>query len=459
MTRLLVRNAVLLTLDPDRPDPFTGWFTVGDDGRLTAVEPGEPPAAVVAGLDPAHVLDVRGALVGPGFVSAHSHLFTSGSRGLGTDQALYGWIEAMTRYTMPAGTEDMYWLTRHGAQDFLRNGITTAFDFTDAGLAFEKVSAGVSRFAASLPDTDRQHAQLRAKADAGLRHVHSVMLGQGGVPRREALAQLDDVVALAASVDRDLHLGVAVSGAVQWGPDRETAELEVAAMRRHGLLNQPHFLENAHEVELQRSKFAWYVEAGALGPDLVFGHFIQTTEEILQVAAEAGCGMSWQPMSNGRLASGVAQIPRIRELGIRVGMGLDDQSCTDVSDPFSNMRTGLALVRATHRDPTALPVRDVLELHTRGSAEVLGIDDHVGTLRVGRYADFLVVDPRDPDTGPVWDAYGTYVLACSLRNLQSVWVGGRQAAEGARLCDPEATEVVTQVHERLARLRAEVDGA
>ena len=163
-------------------------------------------------------------------------------------------------------------------------------------------------------------------------------------------------------------------------------------------------------------------------------------------------------MSNGRLASGVAAVPRMRELGMRVGMGLDDQSCTDVSDPFSNMRTGLALLRATHRDPAALPVRDVLELHTRGSAEVLGIDDRVGSLRVRRYADFLVVDPREPDTGPVWDAVGTYVLACSLRNLQQVRVGGRLVAQGPRLTDPSAGEVSGQLHERVARLRRDVAG-
>jgi 5-methylthioadenosine/S-adenosylhomocysteine deaminase len=285
-----------------------------------------------------------------------------------------------------------------------------------------------------------------------------VMLGQGDVRQADALAQLDDVVAAAADADPALHLGVAVSGTVQWAESRDAAVLEVAAMRRHGLLNQPHFLETPHEIALQQSKFAWYADAGALGPDLVFGHFIQTNEEILQAAAAAGCGMSWQPMSNGRLASGVAQIPRIRELGIRVGIGLDDQSCTDVSDPWNNMRTALALLRATHRDPAAMPVRDVLELHTRGSAEVLGLDGDVGSLRPGRYADFLVVDPRQPDTGPVWDAVGTYVLACSLRNLRSVWVGGRQVADGARLCDPQSPAVEDQVHERMARLRAEVDG-
>jgi 5-methylthioadenosine/S-adenosylhomocysteine deaminase len=453
VTRLLVRDAVLLTMDPDRPDPFRGWFTVDEDGRIAAVEPGDPPAAVVA--EAGEVLDAGGKLVGPGFVSAHSHLFTSASRGLGMDQSLYGWIQAMTRYTDAADADDVYWLTRHGAQDFLRNGITSAYDFTSAGLPF---TAGDARYEAALPDTAFTHAQLRAKADAGLRHVHSVMLGQGGVSAADALAQLDEVVDAAGDADPALHLGLALSGTVQWADDPSAADLEVTAMRRHGLLNQPHFLETPHDVELQRSKFAWYADAGALGPDLVFGHFIQTTDEIIAAAAAAGCGMSWQPMSNGRLASGVARIPRIRELGMRVGIGLDDQSCTDVSDPFANMRTGLALVRATHHEPGALPVRDVLDMHTRGSAEVLGIDDRVGTLRVGRYADFLVVDPRDPDTGPVWDAHGTYVLACSLRNLHQVWVGGRLVADGPRLTDPDGTTVVDQVHERLARLVAQVDG-
>ncbi|WP_202925940.1 amidohydrolase family protein [Goekera deserti] len=453
MTRLLVTNAVLLTCDPDRPPAFRGWFTVGDDGRITGVHEGDPGPEVTA----ERVLDVAGALVGPGFVSSHSHLFTSASRGMAADQSLYGWIEGMTRYTEAADAEDVYWFTRHGAQDFLRNGITTAFDFTDPDLAFERQSAGVASFVAALPDTAYQHAQLRASLDAGLRSVHSVMLGQGAVPQADALAQLDDVVGMAAAFGDDPRfLRMAVSGAVQWAPSPAAADLELAAMRRHGLLNQPHLLETPHEVELQRSKFGWYRDAGVLGPDVVFGHFIQTDEAIIATSAEAGCGVSWQPMSNGRLASGVTSIPEIRAAGMRVGIGLDDQSCTDVSDPFSNMRTGIALLRATYRDPAAMPVGDMLTLATRGSAEVLGVDDRVGSLRVGRFADFLVVDPRDPDTGPVWDPVATYVLACSLRNLHQVWSGGVQVADGARLVDPQAGEVVSQTHERMARLAAAV---
>jgi cytosine/adenosine deaminase-related metal-dependent hydrolase len=165
----------------------------------------------------------------------------------------------------------------------------------------------------------------------------------------------------------------------------------------------------------------------------------------------------WQPTSNGRLASGVANIPRCREVGMRVGVGLDDQSCTDISDPFQNMRFGIYLLRATHKDPAAMAVADMLELHTRGSAEVLGVGDRVGSLEVGKFADFCIVDPRDPDTGPVWDPYGTYVLACGLRNLIGVYVGGALVSDRGRMVGAgaaDAAETVSQVHERMARIAA-----
>lgn len=449
--KLLVTGGRLLTMDVARRT-FVGWMSVDHDGRIAALGQGDPPPEVVA----EETLDAAGLLIGPGFVSAHSHLFTSGARGLGMDQSLYGWIEAMLRYASAGTAEDVYWFTKHGAYDFLNNGITTAFDFTDSGLPFDRESDGVASYGAdAAPEVAYQHNQLRAKLDAGLRSVHSVMLAQT-TGRDTVFGHLDEVVAASDELAGDpSHLGLAISGTVQWAAEEESAAVEVDCMRRHGLLNQPHFLETPHEVELQQSKFAWYRDAGALGPDLVFGHFIQTTDEIITEAAAAGCGMVWQPTSNGRLASGVANIPRCRELGMRVGVGLDDQSCTDISDPFQNMRFGIYLLRATHQDPDAMAVADMLALHTRGSAEVLGIGDRVGSLEVGKFADFCVVDPREPDTGPVWDPYGTYVLACGLRNLVGVYVGGRLVSDRGRIVGPaaaDAAETVDQVHDRMARI-------
>lgn len=449
---LTVTGARILTMAPGRPAPFDGWMSVDAAGRISAIGPGAPP---LRAAERGTVFDAGGSFVAPGFVSSHSHLFTSGSRGLGMDQTLYGWVEAMTAHTRHASPDDLYWLTVHGALDFLGNGITTAYDFTSGRLDFCAATAGAGGFRGSLKPVEHLGAQITAKVDAGIRFVNSVMLDEAVGTAGEVLNRLEEVLALGAKHrDAPGYLGDAISGAVQWAAEPAAATIEVEAMRRFGLRNQPHFLETREQLDVQRAKFAWYRDAGALGPDLIFGHFVQATPAMVDEAAAAGCAMSWQPASNGRLASGVADIPAIRAAGMRVGVGLDDQACTDCSDPWMNMRMGVYLLRAATHDPAAMPVADMLELHTRGSAEALGIDGDVGSLEVGKYADFLVVDPRSPDTGPVWDDYGSYVLACGLRNLKAVYVGGRRVADATGPTGRLQADATGEVHTRLAAIAA-----
>ena len=449
--KLLVRNARLITLDPARPPCFTGWISVGPEGLIAGLGAGDPPA----GLQATEYVEAGEAFVAPGFVSAHSHLFTSGSRGLGADQPLYGWIDAMTTFTRHADAEDIYWCTLHGALDFLSNGITTAYDFTDSRLPLSLDPQGQRIADMPLKPAEYAEAQIRAKIDAGLRFVNSVMLNDEVGSAAEVLERFARTKAYAERyVDTGFYLGSAISGAVQWSTTPSTARLEVEAMRRFGVVNQPHFLETAEEMELQRSKWSWYRDAAAFGPDLVFGHFVHATPEMIQEAGRCGCGMVWQPTSNGRLASGFANIPACTEAGMRIGVGLDDQSCTDVSDPWQNMRMGIYTQRANVRSPAAMEVGRMLELHTRGSAAVLGIGDRVGSLEIGKHADFLLVDPADPDTGPVWDPVATYVLACGLRNLKAVYVGGELANREGRSTSALAIEASSQLHNRLRAIAA-----
>ncbi len=126
---LLVKNATLIPVDPDQPAAFAGWFTVGPDGRIAALGEGEAPADLTATA----TIDATGKLIAPGFISAHSHIFMSPLRGLGHDVTLYGWFRAWDRYLRHSTAEDIYWFTLHGSLDFLRNGITTAYDFSYNG--------------------------------------------------------------------------------------------------------------------------------------------------------------------------------------------------------------------------------------------------------------------------------------------------------------------------------------
>lgn len=453
---LLITNARLIPVAPEGPDVIEdGWMLVADDGRIDSLGSGTPPAEPEAGhLDPV-ILDVGGAFVAPGFVSSHSHLFTSGLRGLGVDQTLYGWCDSMLGFTANASADAIYWSTLHGSLDFLSNGITSAFDFTDPRLSWVPMVDGARSGDGVLRDLDYSTRQSDAKADSGIRYVNSVGMDVTVGSDDEIFERLAAALTHDDNADDRFRLRSAIMGAVQWSPRRDAAELEVEAMRRFGIINQAHFLETRAEIELQRSKFEWYAEADALGPDLVFGHFIQTTPEIIDRAAAAGSGMSWQPASNGRLASGVADIQRMRQRGMTIGVGLDDQACTDVSDPWQNMRIGIYQQRAATGDPRAMMPTDMLRMHTLGSARVLGIDARVGSLEPGKFADFLVVDPRSPDIGPLWHPIDNYVLACGLRNLKQVYVGGKLVNDAGVSTNPLAVEASAKVHEQLPALAAE----
>jgi 5-methylthioadenosine/S-adenosylhomocysteine deaminase len=454
---IVLRNACLITAKPGS-EPCIGHLVVGTDGKIAAVGPGEPPRTAPS----VPVVDVAGKFVAPGFVSAHSHLFQSPLRGLGTDQTLYGWLNAIKLLVEHATPEDIYWFCLHGSVDFLRNGITTGYDFTysgDLGGGQHSIGSGESVASSQVNQEPYEEAQIRAKLDSGLRFINSISIVPLGT-EQEIQDRVERILHYASRFsDNPLFLKMAISGWVQRSSGIESAFREVRFMRKYGLMNQAHFLESPERVAEQQAKFAWYRDAGALGPDFVFGHFIHTTPQIVHETARSGACMCWQPSANGRIGSGTADIPALRKAGIRIGIGADDQSCSDLSDPFQNLRMGLYSIRSLYKEASVLSPRDVLHFHTLGGAEILGVASKVGSLEVGKFADFLVVDPRHPDTGPVHDPVAAYVLACSLRNLKQVYVGGRLVAEGSELVGFDEARLRLEVDGRVARLKAARNGS
>ncbi|PPF42739.1 cytosine deaminase [Pseudoclavibacter sp. AY1F1] len=440
---LLVTHARLITIPTGSTDAGyieDGWMLV-EDGRIAAIGSGAP--SVTAD----ETLDVAGKFVAPGFVSSHSHLFTSGLRGLGVADTLYGWCDSMLGTTAHMTPEQLYWSTLHGSLDFLSNGVTTAYNFTDPLQAWESMVDGKRTGTAGIRPLEYHYRQADGTLDSGIRFVDASGMDATVGSDDEIFDRLQAEVAHTRAMDPAFALGSSIMGQVQWSPRDDSAELEAEAMRRFGITNQAHFLESPEAVEHQQSKFALYRDAGALELGLMFGHFIQTTPEIIAEAAARGASMSWQPASNGRLASGVALVPEMLELGMKVGVGLDDQACTDVSDPWQNMRMGIYMQRARTKDPLSMMPELMLRLHTLGGAEIMGVADRVGSLEVGKFADFVVVDPRSPDVGPLWHPVRSYVLAMNPRNLEAVYVGGQLVNRGGASTNPLAEEASARLHE------------
>ncbi len=446
--KLVVKNAFILTMATGQREPVKGYLVVGEDGRLLTVAAGDPPA----GLEARQSVDAGGHWVIPGFISAHSHLWQSAFRGLGADQTLTGWIDALYKPAAKYSPEDMYWFTLDGALDHLQHGITAAYNFNYGAWSSRRTSPTVT-----LDEFDRN--DFLAERDSGIRFVHGLSVGratalgvQPSYGAEQARAPLKAFLDWTSKQPKSSNfLSVMISGGTAFNDTYQQALMEKQLGDEFHLGNQTHYLEPPETQYEQQSKFRWFMDSGLLSKQLIFGHFIHTNSFILAESAKAGVAMSWNPLSNGRLASGVADIPAYLKAGIRVGMGVDGEASADLADPFENMRTGLYAVRDKYENATIMSPYDVLRLHTMGSADVLGVADRLGSLEPGKFADFLVIDPTRFRT--IFDPYASLVFVAGERDLERVYVGGDLLVQNGAMLKQDMVKERAEVSKRVAARR------
>jgi cytosine/adenosine deaminase-related metal-dependent hydrolase len=431
----LYHSGTVIPLADELPSVLRpGWFLVNDLGEIDGIGEGTPSPALQEMTEQS--VDLSGRLVIPGFVSGHSHLWQSAFRGIAPDGELWPWINALHRtYGADFAPGDLAAVTAHGALDQLRHGVTTTYNHShwldfDADLYFE---------------------QFEAQAQLPQRFIfaHCLPLEESPEFWRKQIAERfpakSDPIAL------EPYLGLSIN-LRPYGPP-ELAAAQVAFAEELGVTVQLHYLEQSARQEGDRANWPMYREVGIPAAKTSFAHFIHTTEEIRDEAAAAGASMIWNPLSNGRLGSGLPDIRGYLAAGLGVGMGVDGQASADLSDPFANMRMGLYALRMREENADGLQPLDILRLHTLATARVIGVDAYVGSLEPGKFADFLVLDPANPPTGPVWDPLPHLVFALSTENIEAVYIAGEKIVEQGKVLGHDTAALGREVETRIRALR------
>ena len=167
--------------------------------------------------------------------------------------------------------------------------------------------------------------------------------------------------------------------------------------RQYGVRLHTHLCETKDEENymLQREgvrPLEYMERLGWIGNDVWYAHGIHFNDEELRVLAKTGTGVAHCPASNMKLASGIARIPEMMELGVPVGLAVDGSASNDGSSLMEEIRTAFLLHRlnSSRQAPTGY---DILKMATRGSARLLGRDD-IGQLAEGKCADLFLIDSR-----------------------------------------------------------------
>ncbi len=435
--QVLVENATLITEQEGVEAPFTGYMLAGADGLITAIGPGAYAGQLPSGTQR---VDASGKFVIPGFVSGHNHLWQSAFRGIALDKVLQPWLDALHRtYGQFFANDDFYWFTLHGALDQLLHGITTTYSHS------QRLDANEEQYLGSM----------KAEMEVGQHFIFSYNNDTKLKPAAMDLAfdafmkKANANIALPGS----MMLGAAINAVGNFSPD-DTLAREMALAKKYKVGVQIHYLEQFSTGEADRAQWQSMKDKGALTSTTTFAHFIQTTDAILKDTAAAGAGMIWNPLSNGRLASGLSDIPKYRAMGVKVGMGVDGAASGDISDPFENMRMGMYALRMQHHDPAIMSAEQILRLHTLDTAKVLGIGNKVGSLEQGKLADFLILDPGSPLTGGVFNPVAHLVASMNAMNIEAIYVAGKLQVQNGKVLGKDTKAVQGEVVKRVASIVA-----
>ncbi|MBA2663366.1 MAG: 5'-deoxyadenosine deaminase [Bradymonadaceae bacterium] len=424
-----LRGATVVTMNAQW-DVLEGDVLV-EDGRIVAL--GEV-AESRAGQ--ARQVDARGCVVVPGFVQAHIHLCQTLMRNNADDMVLIDWLKKrIWPYEAALSFEELSVSARVGLAELVRGGTTSILD---------------------MGTVNHSDAIGEAVERAGIRaHIGKCMMDFGDEipgPLFEDTAE---------SLRQSLELYKTWNGAAQgriryaFAPrfavcctERLLREVSEAAADL-GCHIHTHSSETAYENEFTMAHYGvnnieFLRRVGMTGPRSVFAHGVHVTDAECQILAETKTAVCHCPSSNLKLASGIANMPRYDRLGVRVALGADGAPCNNNLDAFIEMRLA-ALIQKPIHGPQSMPARRVLQLATIDGARAIGIDDEVGSIELGKYADLVVLDlDSDPGCGPTGDVYSRVVYAAQKHNVKHVFASGRQLVDGGELVGVDVGELMAE---------------
>lgn len=392
------------------------------------------------------VIDASHMVMYPGLINTHHHLYQTFSRNLPQVQnmELFPWLKTLYEIWKNVDEDIVYYSSLTGMGELLKNGCTTCLDHH---YVFpEKSARGIldAQFAAADALGMRFHA-TRGSMDLSVK--------DGGLPPDSVVQSVDKILADSEEAVAKFHdtgdyamHQVALAPCSPFSVSGELLRESAKLARKLGVRLHTHLAETKDEEQYTLSRFHMrpleYMESlGWIGHDVWYAHGIHFTDEELQYLAQTQTGVAHCPISNMKLSSGIAQIPRMLELGVPVGLAVDGSASNDGSNLLEEMRVAYLLHRlnSSHAAPSGY---DILKMATVGSAQILG-RDKLGRIAPGMAADFFLVDMNRLElVGAQFDVRSMLCTVGLKGSVDYTVVNGKIVVDRGRLVGIDEDETV-----------------
>ncbi|MFS9304966.1 TRZ/ATZ family protein [Streptococcus peroris] len=367
------------------------------------------------------IIDYQGAWIMPGLVNCHTHSAMTGLRGIRDDSNLHEWL---ADYIWPAEAEFTPEMTTKAVKaaltEMLQSGTTTFNDmYNPNGVEIEKIYEAVKAskmrcyfsptlFSSDVETTDETIARTRAVIGTikGYQDPNFKVMVAPHSPYSCSRDLLEASLELAKEENIPLHIHVA-----------ETQEESGIILKRYG-----------------KRPLAFLDDLGYLDRKAVFAHGVELNEAEIERLADSQVAIAHNPISNLKLASGIAPVVQLQKAGVPVGIATDSVASNNNLDMFEEGRTAALLQKMKSGDASQFPIETALKALTIEGAKVLGMEDEIGSLEVGKQADFLVIQPQGKiHLQPQENMLSHLVYAVKSSDVDDVYIAGEQVVKNGQV--------------------------
>lgn len=443
MSCILIQNGTVVTMNPGR-EVLTNADVLVRHGRIERVGANLAAHSDIGTVD--EIVDATDRIVIPGLIQTHLHLTQTLFRGLADDLELMDWLGKRIWPLEAQHDHDTNAISaRLGIAELVRGGTTCILDM------------------GTVNHTDAVGETVR---DTGFRAViGKCMMDHGqGVPGglmedtdqsiRESEATLQR---WHGTAEGRIRYAFAPRFVVSCTEKLLTKVRDMA--KHHEVMVHTHASENRGEIALVEQErgmrnLTYLHKLGLTGPNLALAHCIWLDQQEMDIAADTGLHVLHCPTCNMKLASGMAHVTEMLEMGTSVSLGCDGGPCNNNLDMFLEMRHAALLQKVRQLSPTALPASTVLEMATINGAKALGLEKEIGSIEPGKRADITVVDPQTLHAAPTVqrDPASLLVYAASGRDVTHTMVNGRLLLREGKLTTIDMQQTVAEANALCAKM-------
>lgn len=352
-------------------------------------------------------IDASYQAVMPGLINCHNHVGMSIFRGYSDDLELQDWLQkAIWPIEDNLKADDVYYSSKLGCIEMLKSGTTT---FSDMYFFMEDVA--------------------KAMEETGIRGmIGRTILSEG----KEADKRIQEAEKLYKEyhnkAEGRIKVNVVLHAPYTCPPD--VIKKGIALSEKYNVDIQIHLSETEKEnediqKEYEESPTQYLNNLGLFSRHCVLAHGVHLSEKDLEILKDKNVGISHNPISNLKLASGIADIVKYRKLGLTVGLGTDGSGSTNTLDMFEEMKVASYMQKVLHKKASCIQAKEILEMATIEGAKVLGLEKEIGTLEVGKKADMILINLQKPHLQPIHDIYSCLVYSATGQDVDTTIVDGK----------------------------------